>query len=76
VDEISAVKAALAMEIESYDFYKSRMKIASCDLEAQFYKAIAAQERGHHLVLLDYLEFLEDPSAYFTKTEHHSLDGG
>jgi rubrerythrin len=75
-DEISAVKTALSMEIESYDFYESRIKTASCDLEAQFYKAIAAQEKEHHLVLLDYLEFLEDPSAYFTKTEHPSLDGG
>jgi rubrerythrin len=76
VDEISAVKTALAMEVESYDFYESRMKTASCSLEAQFYREVAEQERAHHLALLDYLEFLQNPSAYFTRTEHPSLDGG
>jgi rubrerythrin len=75
-DEVSAVKTALAMEVESYDFYESRIKTAACNLEAQFYREVAAQERGHHLALLDYLEFLQNPSAYFTRTEHHSLDGG
>lgn len=74
-NEIEAVKIALEMESKSYDFYEAQLKTAGFDSEKRFYKALAAQERGHHLVLLDYLEFLQNPSSYFIKMEHHSLDG-
>ncbi len=76
MDESSAVNTALMMESESYDFYESRINMASCDSESRFYQEIAAQERGHYMALLDYLEFIQSPTAYFTRTEHHSLDGG
>jgi rubrerythrin len=74
--EIEAVNTALGMETKSYDFYQTQMKTAGLSSETRFYRAVAEQERKHQLVLLDYLEFLQDPSAYFTRTEHHSLDGG
>jgi hypothetical protein len=37
---------------------------------------LAAQEGEHHLILLDYYEFLKDPAAWFVQKEHPSLDGG
>ncbi len=74
--EIGAVQKAMAMENKTYDFYKSRSGEANYDAEREFYESLAAQERGHHQVLLDYYEYLKDPAGYFVKKEHPSLDGG
>ncbi|GAI26187.1 unnamed protein product, partial [marine sediment metagenome] len=41
-----------------------------------FYETLAAEEREHHLILLDYYEYLKDPAGWFVKKEHPSLDGG
>lgn len=75
-EEIDAVKTAMTMENETYDFYREQSKWAAYDAEKQFYDALAAQEEEHHRVLLDYYEFLKNPSAWFVQKEHHSLDGG
>ncbi len=74
--ELSAVKTAIGMESKTYDFYKARAGSAAYDIERGFYEAIAAEEREHHLVLLDYYEYLKDPAAWFVLKEHPSLDGG
>ncbi len=74
--ELDAVKTAMDMENKTYDFYKNQEKTATHDAEREFYEALATQEREHHLVLLDYYEYLKDPAAWFVKTEHPSLDGG
>ena len=74
--EFDAVKTAIDMESKTYDFYKGRGKSAVYDIERDFYEAIAAEEREHHLVLLDYYEYLKDPAAWFVVKEHPSLDGG
>ena len=74
--ELAAVKTAMDMENKTYDFYNSRAKNATHDAEKSFYEALMAQEREHHLVLLDYYEYLKDPAAWFVKSEHPSLDGG
>ena len=34
-----------------------------------------AEESETYLALIDYLEYLDDPAGWFTKMEHHSLDG-
>ncbi len=74
-DEVEAVKIAIDMEAKSYEFYRQQMNCAIYASETRFYEALVAQEHGHQLVLLDYLEFLQDPFSYFQKIEHHSLDG-
>lgn len=74
--ELDAIKTAMDMENKTYDFYKAQAKSATYDAEKKFYEALAAQEKGHHLVLLDYFEFLKDPAAWFVKIEHPHLDGG
>jgi rubrerythrin len=74
--ELDAVKTAMDMENESYDFYQQQEKLARYDAEREFYQALSAQEKEHHLILLDYYEYLKDPAAWFVEKEHPSLDGG
>ncbi len=74
--ELEAVKTAMDMESKSYDFYESQGKKAIYYAERDFYEILAVEEREHHLILLDYYEYLKDPAAWFVKKEHPSLDGG
>ena len=74
--ELDAVQTAMAMENKTYDFYQGQVKNATYDAERGFYKVLAAQERQHHQILLDYYEYLKDPAAWFVSKEHPSLDGG
>jgi rubrerythrin len=74
--ELDAIKIAMDMENKTYDFYKAQSKNATYDVEREFYEALAAQEREHHQVLLDYYEFLKNPAAWFVSQEHPSLDAG
>jgi len=74
--EFDAIKIAMDMETKTYDFYKSQSKEATYDAERDFYEALATEEREHHLILLDYYEYLKDPAGWFVTKEHPSLDGG
>ena len=49
---------------------------ATYGAERDFYETLAAEEREHYLILLDYYEYLKDPAGWFVKGEHPSLDGG
>ena len=73
--EVDAIKASMDMEIKTYEFYRSRSEQSTIPLEKQFYQAMAAEERGHHFVLLDAYEYLTDPAGWFVRTEHTLLDG-
>jgi len=73
--ELDAVQTAMSMENKTYDFYRGRSKEATCDAERDFYQVLAAQERTHHEVLLDYYEYLKDPAGWFVKKEHPALEG-
>ncbi len=72
--ELDAVRTAMAMENRSYDFYQDRARKARYEAERGFYESVAAEERVHHTLLLDYYEFLKDPAQWFTLKEHPSLD--
>ncbi len=74
--ELDAVQTAMDMENKTFDFYKSQGKNANYAAEREFYETLAAEEREHHLILLDYYEFLKNPAGWFVKREHPSLDGG
>ena len=73
--ELDAIQTAIDMENKTHDFYKSQGEKATYDAERDFYKTLAAEEREHHLVLLDYYEYLRDPAGWFVRKEHPSLDG-
>ncbi len=74
--ELDAVEIAMAMENKTYDYYKSQEGNAPYDAERDFYRMVAAEEREHYLILLDYYEYLKDPAGWFVNKEHPSLDGG
>ena len=74
--ELDAVQTAMGMENKTHDFYKSQGKNATYHAEIEFYEALAAEEREHYLILLDYYEYLKDPAGWFVSKEHPSLDGG
>jgi len=74
--ELPVVQTAIDMEAKTYDFYKSQEGSATYDTERSLYETLAAEEREHHLILLDYYEYLKDPTEWFVKAEHPSLDGG
>ena len=74
--ELDAVQGAIDMEKKSYDLYKGRSQTATYDAERDFYETLAGEEREHHLILVDYYEYLIDPAGWFVKKEHPSLDAG
>jgi rubrerythrin len=74
-EDFLAIETAVEKEKESYDFYTRRANAAAYATERDFYRTVAAEERGHELILLDYYEYLHDPAGFFTRLEHHSLDG-
>ena len=74
--ELDTIQTAMDLGNKTYDFYKSRGENATYDAERGFYETLAAEEREHHLILLDYYEYLKDPVGWFVKGEHPSLDGG
>ncbi|MFC2012803.1 ferritin family protein [Chloroflexota bacterium] len=74
--EIDAAETAMNMENKTFDFYQSQAGSAAGDAERAFYETLAAEEREHHMVLLDYYEYLNDPASWFVQKEHPSLDGG
>jgi rubrerythrin len=74
--ELELIDKAVEMENKTHDFYKNVGEGARYEAEKSYYKALAAEERGHYLLLIDYREYLVDPAGWFTKEEHHSLDGG
>jgi rubrerythrin len=73
--ELDVLNTAINKEKESYDFYKRQSQSAIDEVERNFYEAIAAEEREHELILVHYNEYLTDPVDWFTRVEHHSLDG-
>jgi rubrerythrin len=73
--EFEAIKIAMDMEVRSYNLYHSRSAESILPVEKQFYETLAGEERRHHLALLDSYEYLSDPTGWFTKKEHWSLNG-
>lgn len=74
--ELKSIQKAMEMENKTLDYYLGQAVKAVYPVEKQYYEAVAAQERVHHAVLLDYFEFLKDPAQWFTMKEHQSMDGG
>jgi len=73
--EFEAIKIALDMEEKTRKFYEEQSEKAENEFERRFFKALTGEERGHYLSLIDYQEYLTDPTNWFTKSEHISLDG-
>jgi rubrerythrin len=74
--ELDAINTAINKEKKSYDFYHQQSQNATFNTERDFFESLAAEEREHELILVNYYEYLMDPADWFTRVEHHSLDGG
>lgn len=73
---LDAVAKAMEMEEKSRQYYEAQSQRTLPEVAKKFYSALAAEERGHYLALVEYREYLIDPAGWFRKAEHHSLDGG
>ena len=65
--EFDAINTAIDKEKKSYDFYNRQSQNATYDAERDFYEALAAEEREHELILVNYYEYLTDPVDWFTR---------
>jgi rubrerythrin len=74
--ELDTIAKAMEMENKTRDYYIKQGEDSTNNVEGQFYKALAAEEQKHYLALVDYREYLQDTDGWFTRTEHHSMDGG
>ena len=73
--ELEAIRIAVNMEIRSHNLYQSRSEESTYAMEKRLYEGLAGEKRGHQLAFSDAYEYLSDPTGWFTKTEHWSLDG-
>jgi rubrerythrin len=74
--ELDTLGKALEIEDKTRVYYKKQGEAAGFEAQKKFYKDISQEEYKHYLALVDYREYLTDPVDWFTKVEHHSLDGG
>jgi rubrerythrin len=72
--ELDAVQKGKELEAKSYDYYHMRAEQAEMQAEREYYSLLAAEEREHQLVLVDYDEYLRNPAAWFVKTEKPSFE--
>jgi rubrerythrin len=75
-DDLDAIDIATAFEAKGSEAYMKLSRSAIDEKEKAFFELLASIEREHYLSLKDAEEYMRDPSSWFTKREHHGLDGG
>ncbi|MGC9323656.1 MAG: ferritin family protein [Desulfomonilia bacterium] len=74
-DDITAISIATEFEAKGSEFYARLRDSVTDEKEKSFFDLLARIEREHYLSLKDTEEYLKDPESWFTKAEHHLLDG-
>ncbi|HNQ63902.1 MAG TPA: ferritin family protein [Syntrophorhabdaceae bacterium] len=74
--DIEAIKIAIDFEEKGTQFYAKLSDASSDPKEKEFFDLLAMIENEHYLSLKDVEEYLSDPTSWFTRVEHHSMDGG
>jgi rubrerythrin len=74
-DDLVAIDTATKFEAKGSELYTELSNASSDPREKAFFTLMAGMEREHYLSLKDAEEYLKDPSSWFTKKEHHGLDG-
>ena len=74
-DDLKAVDIAAAFEAKGAEAYIELSRSVADGKEKAFFELLASMEREHYLSLKDFEEYMKDPSSWFTKSEHHGLDG-
>ncbi|MCX8023344.1 MAG: ferritin family protein [Syntrophorhabdaceae bacterium] len=73
---LDAIKIAIDFEEKGISLYKELRDAVDDEKEKRFFELLVSIETEHYLSLKDAEEYLVDPSSWFIKTEHHTLDGG
>ena len=68
-DDIEALKMAVDVEREGKKYYELRAEATDNPCEKKFYYLLAHEEGEHFVTLLDTIQYLEDPEAYFHQME-------
>ena len=74
-EDVESTSQAMDMEIKSRDYYTKQAELVTSEAEKNLFISLSAEEQGHYLGLVDYREYITDPVSWFTRTEHHLLDG-
>jgi len=75
-DDLKAIRTAIDFESKGVSHYAQLRDNASDPKEKEFFNLLSTIEHEHYLSLKDTEEYLTDPASWYTKTEHHGLDGG
>lgn len=68
-DDIEALKLAAQMEEKGRKYYQYQAKASADPFEKKFYLAMVQEESEHFVSIMDTLQYLEDPQAYFHQFE-------
>lgn len=74
-DDLEAIEVATRFEAKGAEMYTELSTASKDPKEKAFFALLAGIEREHFLSLKDTEEYLKDPSSWFTRKEHHGLDG-
>lgn len=74
-DDLEAIAVATLFEAKGAEMYTELSSASKDPKEKAFFALLAGIEREHFLSLKDTEEYLKDPSSWFTRKEHHGLDG-
>ncbi|NOZ26168.1 MAG: ferritin family protein [Nitrospirae bacterium] len=75
-DEINALKVALDMERNGYEYYKETAAGTSDEREKALFLRLAKEEEKHYNILQNTYAFLTDTGNWFMWEEHAIVDGG
>jgi len=74
-DDLKAIQTAIDFESKGASRYAKLREDVSDPKEKEFFNLLSNIEHEHYLSLKDTEEYLTDPASWYTKTEHHGLDG-
>jgi rubrerythrin len=74
-DDLKAIQMAIDFEAKGASYYAKLRDDVSGAKEKEFFNLLAEIEHQHYVSLKDTEEYLTDPASWYTKTEHHGLDG-
>jgi len=74
-NDLKAIQMAIDFEAKGASYYAKLRDDVSDPKEKEFFNLLAKIEHEHYLSLKDTEEYLTDPASWYTKTEHHGLDG-
>ncbi len=75
-DEVNALKIALNMEKEGFEFYRKAAAGTDDEKERALFERLSREEEQHYSILQNTHAFLEDTGNWFMWDEYAIVDGG